>query len=118
MVFEYMSRTVSDAFIDIDDIGNCSLVAYTLDATTFAMVVSTVMGTTEIYYCGPVGAGLVLGDYCSTTYKKFPYSESKIKNAINKFVNTEGIMQVMQVSPEEAMSKFVDIAKRKITDEC
>lgn len=118
MLFEYMSRTVSDAQIDIDDIGNCALIATTMDMDTYSMVIKTVLGVTEIYSCGPIGVDGDLGDYYSTTYRKFPYSESKIKNAITKFINTDGIMQVVDTdNVQSALHRFVNIATRYTVDE-
>lgn len=117
MVFEYLSRTLCDASIDIEDIGNCALCAYTLASDYSLMVVKTTMGTTEIFTCGPVACDGSLCDYVGTSYRKFPYSDSKIKNAITKFVNTAGVMQVVECPKDEIAKKFVNIAEY-ICDEC
>lgn len=111
MLFEYMSHVQCDASIEIPDIGNCALIARSLIGEAHLMIVNTVMGTTEIFNCGPVRSDGMLDNYVSVTYRKMPYSDSKIKNAINKFVNIADVVYVEECTRDEVAKLFVNIAE-------
>ena len=111
--FEYMARVVVDNDITIDDIGNCSLKANNDLGKEWYLIISTELGWTEVFEVGPIIPDVrELPVAVNWSYKRIEYSESKVSNIIDRFLNDgyRGITQVQQISKEEAKSNFRNLA--------
>lgn len=112
--FEYLSRIVVENDIEIEDIAECAIMANNDLDERWYLIVSTELGVTDIFEMGPVIDNMeMLPDFYSCTYKRIGYSEYKISKAIDSFLNnpSRGITQAIEVSKEEAKSKFFDLAR-------
>lgn len=111
MKFDYLKRTVSDDCIEIADIGNCALHAFSDLGDEYVFVVRTVLGQTEIFFSGPFSTqSSDLPQSFECTYTRFPFSEKTIKKNINNFLNGYfKITQVFEINPAEAKTYFRNI---------
>lgn len=109
-----MVRTLSDATLSVDDIGNSTIIAYNDTGEAFALVIKTSLGWTEIFECGPSTPDIEqLPINTFQSYSRFEFSEYKIKKAINNFLNDRyrRITQAMVTDIEEAKKLFVDFRR-------
>lgn len=90
--FEYMQVVTVNAQLDIDDIGDCAIIARDDLGKEYYLVVTTLMGQTEIIEYGPSLPDMrVLNASITYKYSRFDYSEFKIEKAIEKFLNKNPI---------------------------
>ena len=111
MQFEYNLTTVVNATLDIEDLGNASIIANDDKGNTFDIIIRTILGKTEIFECGPRVPDIDgLQPTESQRYRCFEFNEFKIKKAINAFLNGTYfvITQARVVELEEARALFVD----------
>lgn len=70
----------------IEDIGNCAIIANDDLNTRYFLLIRTVLGVTGVVEYGAYRDGKVVPS-CQCSYMQFDYSEKKIYNIINKFLN-------------------------------
>ena len=88
MNFDYLCTTIVGNNLEVDDIGNCAIRAYTDYADEYYLVIKTSLGWTEIVEYGPIVQDLdTLSEKMMYTYDRFEYSEYKIEKRIDKFLN-------------------------------
>lgn len=74
--------------IEIDDIGNCCIIANTDSLEEFYLIIKTKLGWTEIIEYGPINPDLdIFENHMEYTYDKFEFSDKKISSRIDKFLN-------------------------------
>ena len=102
--YEYFRVVQSMDSIEVEDIGNCALRAFTDEGLEYLLVVDTKLGETRVFTFGPILPDIeVLPTKVICTYEKIKYAESRIDKAIKTFVNQQGITQVENISREEAL---------------
>ena len=111
MIFDYNSRVLTLAQIDIEDIGNCSLECSNDDGAFFYYITRTSLGSTLIVTCGPIVPDIpILPDEYQLKVKRMDYKEPKICNDIQKFLNGKNLItKVEKVTYEYAINSIVDI---------
>lgn len=114
MQFEYMARILTDATLEVDDIGNSTIIAYNDSGESFALVIRTSLGWTEVFESGPYTPDIEeLPKNVYQAYSRFEFSENKIKKTINMFLNDKyrNITQARVVGVGEAKEMFVDLGR-------
>lgn len=106
MKIEYFYKTENQDSLEIDNIGQCYIVAYTDTGDQYYLSVQTEMGFTTILEFGPISEI----EYNSKTFYinsvEFEFSRYKIEKRIHKFLNTSGggmITQAMLIEKEELL---------------
>lgn len=110
--FEYLTKVVVENELEIEEIGECAIIANNDLTETWILIISTELGFTDVFESGPyIGDMEILPKYFSTTYKRIDYSEHKISKIIDKFLNepSRGITQAREIDKEEAKSYFIDL---------
>ena len=112
MQFDYFQQIATMATLDIDDVGNCAIEAYNDRGELRVLIISTVMGQTQIMEYGPILVDLeaITKDVnCSLNF--FQYSLGKIKKRIQKFLDNTyaAITQALVVDKQEALEKCISI---------
>lgn len=88
MKFDYQQIITTCNQLDIDDIGNCCVIAINSRQEEYYLVIRTILGVTEIINYGPIIPDLdVLPHDVSYTYSRMGYNEKKIITQIKKFIN-------------------------------
>ena len=88
MKFEYQHIITSRNILDIEDVGNCCLMAENIIHEEYYLVIKTVLGWTEIIKYGPIMLDLKqLPPNVSYSYTRLEYNERKITTQIEKFLN-------------------------------
>lgn len=120
MEFEYFYVQSINASIDIDDIGNCAIAAYTDLGEVYYLVIKTILGTTMIFQYGPLVDGSdILHKSVNCSFKRIGYKDTAIQKVINNFLNNPyaKITQAIEISPEEVYENCIDIIKYMETKE-
>lgn len=90
--FDYMQVITVNAQLEVENIGECAILGRDDMGKEYYIVVTTMMGQTEVVEYGPA-----LPDFAAlppeVTYKysRFDYSEFKIEKRIEKFLNSNPI---------------------------
>lgn len=110
MNFNYLRRIVQDASIEIDNIKECSIIAYNDIAEEFYLMISTDLGVTQILSQGPVSLSAPI--YAKCEYLSFQTDAKKIQTYISKWLNDKdkAITQAEEIDREELKEKLVNIA--------
>lgn len=87
MVFDYLSRIVVDASIDIDDICNCCIQAFNDAGEKYYLNICTDWGVTEIFEYGPVSLSDEPRKSILWKYNRFDTDDNKIEKRIDGFLN-------------------------------
>ena len=112
MNFQYFQTVTLNADIEIEDIGNCAIKAFTDLGNEYILIIDTLLGWSRIFQYGPVRPDFdILPAAVKESYNKIPFDERKIKNIIIKFLNMEGITQAIAVDREEALDDCKSIIK-------
>lgn len=88
--FKYLYLASYQDSIDIEDIGNCFLEAFNDDGLCFYLWIKTIDGITKILEAGPYDSDDETNPTKFITdikYKQFQFSDNKINEIINKFLN-------------------------------
>lgn len=112
--FEYLTKVVVENELEVEDIGECAILANNDLTETWVLIISTELGFTDVFESGPfIGDMEILPKYFSTSYRRLEYSEYKISKIIDKFLNdySKGITQARVIDKEEAKSYFLDLVK-------
>ena len=90
--FEYMQVITVGAQLDVDDIGDCAILARDDLGQEYYLVITTYMGQTEIIEYGPCIPDIqLLPKSVSYKYYRIDYSEFRIEKAIDKFLNSNPV---------------------------
>ena len=101
------------AEVDIEDLGNCNIVAYNDNADEFYLRIVSTDGYAQIVECGPVSTDIE-PKYVCCIYRKMEFKEKKIIHLIDDFLNApqKQINQVVLVSEEEMDNALLNVAER------
>lgn len=112
MQFEYLLRTVADATVDIDDIGNCALATNNDLGEEYYLIIKTDFGWTELIQYGPAVPEIDYLPYSiNYSYARYEVNESKTAKIIDKFLSDprKMITQVRLVTISELRPYIKDI---------
>lgn len=107
MKFDYCKVTQSMDSLDIEDIGNCSLLAFNDTGQKFILIIDTQLGTTRVFNYGPINIDLeLLPRKVDCSFERLNYSESRIKIIIKNFLNNYmfKITQAQVIDKQEALN--------------
>ena len=97
MNFEYMFTTQASASIDIEDLGNFIIQAYSDIGQSSILIVKTILGNTQIIEYGPFYIDdNKMNQHIETIYDNISFDIKKIINKVTKFLDSKKI-RVMQV---------------------
>lgn len=114
MNFEYSYVRTAMGDIEIDDIGNVSLIANTDNDDEFYLYIHTSLGQTTIIQYGPINPDFdTLPNFVSCTYQQVTYNDKFLKNTIRNFINNSKyhITQVQVVDAKELAEKTKDLTR-------
>ena len=98
MKFDYACTIMVNGQIDIDNIGDCVLVARNAQSEEWYLLVKTVLGWTSVVEFGPVVPDIdMLTKSTTCKYSRFEFSEGRLIKIIDKFLN-DGSRMITQVS--------------------
>lgn len=120
MEFEYFYVQSINASINIDDIGNCAIAAYTDLGEVYYLVIKTLLGTTMVFQYGPLVDGSdILHKSVNCSFKRIGFKESAIQKVITNFLNNPyaKITQAVEITPEEAYENCINIIEYMKTKE-
>lgn len=110
MNFPYSQVITTTADIEIEDIGNCAVRAYTFVGSEYVLVIETRQGWSRIFVCGPMSPDLdILPIKTGMSYEKIAFNERKIKTKISSFVNMQDIVQAEVCTKETALNDCKNI---------
>lgn len=112
MEFEFDKELVANSVIDIPNIGDFGIEAYSLDGYYNYMFVKTVLGETYVATCGTVLPDTNLITYTfSINITHFQYNEKGLAKQIRTFLNdrNRAIVGVNLMTAEEVIDKFSDV---------
>ena len=87
MTFDYLSRIVVDASIDIDDICNCCIQAFNDIGNKYYLNICTDYGVTEIFEYGPASISDEPRKSIVWKYNRFDTDTNKVAKRIDTFLN-------------------------------
>ena len=103
MNFQYLQTVTMNANLEIEDIGNCAIKAFTDIGREYILIIETRIGWTRIYQYGPIVQEEQWPSSLNECYFKIEFNERKIKQTIEKFLNMMGITQAFEVTKTEAL---------------
>ena len=112
MKFDYLYIAQSEGSIDIEDVGNVCISATNTLFQEYFLVIQTMYGRTKIIQYGPVFVDIDdVPSFVSYTYTEIDYSQGKISNIIEKFLNNPkyNISQVTLIELEDARERITDL---------
>lgn len=91
-VFEYMQVVTVGAQLEVDDIGECAILARDDLGQEYYLLITTRMGQTETIEYGPCIPDIsLLPKSVTYKYNRFDYSEFRIEKVIDKFLNSNPV---------------------------
>lgn len=115
MQFEYFYVTQVNATIDVDDVGNCCLLARNDIGLEYLLYVKTEYGKTELVTVGPlyIDEDVLYPNTVTVEYNTFDYDIKKIAKIINKFLSNAkaSITFVEEVEPEVFKERCPNFSK-------
>ena len=111
MTFDYLERVVVEGQLDVEDIGQCIIVANNDFAEEWYLVITTELGWTQMLDYGPHVPDLdLLHPNFQIKYSRIEYNQGKIERAIDKFLNDPKrmISQARVVDLAEVYDNFVN----------
>ena len=118
MQFDYFYITQVNATIDIDDVGNCCLLARNDIGLEYYLFTKTEYGKTEIITVGPLfmDEDELFPETVNLQYTTFDYNMKKISGIIDKFLkNPKACITYVELIElkqfRDRFPKFVDIIK-------
>ena len=111
MNFEYFTVTTVMADIEIEAIGNCAIEANNDNGEFWYLVIRTNDGLTQVFEYGPTCHTGILEKSVNCSFQRINYSESKIKKAIQSFLNNpyRTITQAREITLDEALNECDDM---------
>ncbi len=120
MQFEYQKIVTAQETIDIEDVGNCALQTFTAYGETKVLIIKTTDGISEIIEFGPANVDIKeLPDHVVYIYDRFEFNQRKVIRRIDKFIQDESVIQVLQIEYDQAKQVIkspVDIVIKQETD--
>lgn len=113
MTFEYLYETKATGEIDVEDIGNCAIVAYNSRMYQRAvLIIKTVEGESRVVTSGP--HWVELEQPCTEytfSFSSFQFSSNKIEKIIDRFLSGTKfyVDQAEVVEQEEALKYIPDV---------
>ena len=110
--YEYLYEVKATGFLEIENIGECALIANNDFLQEQALIITTEMGKTKILQYGPVFVDNVQSPSEVTySYCEIDFSDYKIDKRIEKFINDAKFRttQVKVVDIEEALDRITDL---------
>ena len=110
--YEYLYEVKATGFLEIENIGECALVANNDFLQEQVLIITTEMGKTKILQYGPVFVDNVQSPTEVTySYYEIDFSDYKIDKRIEKFINDAKFRttQVRVVDIEEALDRITDL---------
>lgn len=110
--YEYLYEVKATGFLEIENIGECCLIANNDFLQEQVLIITTELGKTKIIQFGPVFVDNVQTPTdISYTFSEIDYNEYKIDKRIEKFINDAKFRttQVKQVALDEALERITDL---------
>ena len=110
--YEYLYETKATGFLEIENIGECCLIANNDFLQEQVLIVSTTMGKTKIIQYGPIFVDNVQPPTdIQYSFYEFDFSDYKIDKRIDKFINDPKFRttQVRVVELDEALDRIIDL---------
>ena len=110
--YEYLYEVKATGFLEIENIGECALVANNDFLQEQILIITTELGKTTILKYGPVFVDNVQPPTnVSYTFEEIDYSDYKIDKTIEKFINDAKFRttQVTVVEIDDALDRIVDL---------
>jgi hypothetical protein len=110
--YEYLYEVKATGFLEIENIGECALVANNDFLQEQVLIITTELGKTKILKFGPVFVDNVQPPISvQYTFDEIDFSEYKIDKAIDKFINDAKFRttQVKVVDIDEALDRVIDL---------
>ncbi len=110
--YEYLYEVKATGFLEIENIGECALIANNDFLQEQVLIITTALGKTKILRYGPVFIDNAQPPISvSYTFDEIDYNEYKIDKAIEKFINDAKFRatQVKVVDIEEALDIITDL---------
>jgi hypothetical protein len=111
MTFDYLARVVIDGQLDVENIGDCTIVTRNDLGEEWYLLIKTDMGWTEVIEYGPAHPDFnLLPTSVTQTYNRFEFNQGKLTRIIEKFLNEPKrmISQAEVSRPEMIMGKIVN----------
>lgn len=101
--FEYVITQKAEEQLDIDDIGNVSLVEANEMGDMWVLFIKTSMGDSYVFEYGPFNVDLGDSRNIYSSLQTIPYKETKLHSIIDNFLNNPKrmIIQAHELSDEE-----------------
>lgn len=114
MKFEYFETKTVNADIEIEDIGNCAIKAYTDLGSVYILIIDTVCGYSRIFQYGPAYAEMptLLCDHVGMSLNRIEFKEKPICKTIEMFLNRDGITQAIECTRDEALECCTNILEQ------
>lgn len=110
--FEYFTTVLVNAELEIDDIGNCAIIASNDMGENYCLIIETRLGVTRILNYGPSIIDFdSLPKSVNCSFKRIDYNPTKISKTIREFLNNpyHKITSAKQVGKEEALNVCKDM---------
>lgn len=111
MKYKYYYREAITDELDIEDIGNCNILAYNDLGMYYIMIIQTELGLTRIFTEGPLMEEEIFPKTVNCSFKRIDYNSGKISKEIQTFLNNPiaKITAAVEISLEEALLKCKSI---------
>lgn len=112
MQFDYLYSMQATGSLEIEDVGNCAIIATTGLFQEYILIIKTEGGDTQILQYGPqwVEEDMPILSDVSCTYSRFQYNQRKIERYIDTWLNSKTIaQQAIAVTIEEAKEHLKDM---------
>lgn len=114
MIFEYSGTKTFNKLLEIDDYGNCAILAHGYYSVgkgarfpgDYYMIVRTIDGITTILKWGAVTDFTELANGFSLEVKQFKYKDTSVRREIDMFLNDS--MKFIEVSEEITIEKALE----------
>lgn len=120
MKFEYSQRVVVEAELDIENIGQCAILARTDLGEEYYLMIRSELGDVDVVEYGPSIPDLAKFPASVVyTYDHFEYSDYKLQKRIDKFLNNakRGITQAECVQISDILPNIKSPAHQLFEDE-
>ena len=110
--YEYLYEVKATGFLEVENIGECCLIANNDFLQEQILIITTELGKTKIIQYGPVFVDNVQPPNDVTySYSEIDFSDYKIDKRIEKFINDAKFRttQVRVVELEEALERITDL---------
>lgn len=110
--YEYLYEVKATGFLEIENIGECCLIANNDFLQEQILIITTELGKTKVIQYGPVFVDNVQPpNDVQYSYCEFDFSDYKIDKRIEKFINDTKFRttQVKVVELEEALDRITDL---------